>query len=123
MNKNVVYRPKLLLAHLIKEEKKRNSALKLRYKRALKALPRGQPYIRKKSGKGKAYVYLSRRMPGFKHPESKYVGVVGSDQVKKLHQQLKDRARLVAELNVLGLERRMIDKALYEYRRACRSYA
>ncbi len=116
--KNVVYPPKILLAHLIDAERRRNRALDSRYRRALDALPKGKPYLRRRGKSGKAYLYLSRRLPGRKHPESKYVGPEASDRVRKLERQLEDRSRLEAQLAILAIERRMIERALDEYRRA-----
>lgn len=122
MAKKVVYKARPLLVHLIEEEKKRNASLEARYRKALKSFPKGKLYVRK-FGKGKKgvrrYVYLSRRIPGQEYPESKYIGRMGSEQVKKVEKQLNDRARLENQLAALAIEKRMIEKALDEYRRAC----
>jgi len=115
MAANVVHNPRPLLAHLVSEEKKRNASLVARYQDILRDLPRGRAYVRKKGDR--AYLYLSRRVAGRKYPESKYVGSVHSEQAKKIQQQLRDRARLESELAALEIERRMIEKALHEYRR------
>ncbi len=115
-----MYKRKSLLAHLVGEEKKRNRILHARYKKILAGLPRGKPYVRKIGRKGKserAYVYLNRRIPGQRFPESKYIGVAGSEEVKRLYEQLEDRAKLEAQIASLELEKRMIEKALDEYKR------
>ncbi len=121
MSNKVVYKKLPLLAHLIQEEEKRNALLAVRYRKALKSLPKGKLYVRKfaKAKKGvRRYVYLSRRIPGQEHPESKYIGRVGSGQVKEVEKQLDDRQRLENQLAALAIEKRMIKKALNEYRRS-----
>lgn len=120
MKNEVVHFPNILLAHLLQEEKKRNVSLEDRYRKAVDELPKGNPFIRKKGRGGKAYLYLNRRFPDQKYPESKYIGPIDSDRAKKLHEQLADRGKLEAQLEVLKIERRMIEKALNEYRRAHR---
>ncbi len=112
-------RSRPLLVHLLREEQKRNASLSKRYEKALGQLPKGRLYVRRveKGRKIKRYVYLSRRLPGQRHPESKYIGSAGSDEVHKVKLQLKDREQLEAQLAHLAIEKQMIEKALAEYRR------
>ncbi|MCB1197265.1 MAG: hypothetical protein KDK51_02760 [Deltaproteobacteria bacterium] len=105
-----------LLKHLLEQEKKRNRASQKRMEKLLKDLPRGSLY--KRNIKGKKYVYISFRDPSKKHPQSKYVGVVHSEAVKKLASALKDRDRIEKEVKSLQLERKMVEKALEEYRKS-----
>ena len=121
MSKKVVYKAEPLLAHLIEEEAKRNSSLEERYRNALESLPKGKLYVRKfgRGKKSRKYVYLSRRLPGQEYPESKYIGRVDSEKVKEIEKQINDRQRLEKQLEALAIEKRMIEKALNEYRRSC----
>ena len=110
----------ILLAHLLNEERERNAALHERYCAALEDLPKGRVYLRRverRDGDANAYAYLSRRVPGKKQPESKYVGRAGSDEVDKLQKRIADRDRLRRQIKVLKIERKMIEKALAEYQR------
>ena len=105
-----------LLKHLLEQEKKRNKASQERMAKLLKPLPKGSLY--KRNIKGKKYVYLSRRVPNKKYPESKYIGVADSKIISKLKADLKDRERIEKEIQSLKLENKMVEKALEEYRKS-----
>jgi hypothetical protein len=105
-----------LLKHLVEEEKKRNLASQSRLSKILSSLPKGKAYKRKRARK--EYLYLSRRVPNKKYPESKYVGLVGSEIVNKVSKQIEDRKRIESEMKSLRLELKMLEKALNEYRKS-----
>jgi len=105
-----------LLKHLVEEEKRRNLASQSRLSKILKGLPKGKAYKRKIAKKH--YLYLSRRLPNKPHPQSKYIGLVGSDVANKVSKQIEDRIRTEGEIKSLRLELKMLEKALDEYRKA-----
>ena len=104
-----------LLKHLVEEEKKRNLASQGRLCKILLGLPKGKAYKRKRAHK--EYLYLSRRVPNKKYPESKYIGLVGSEIANKISKQIEDRVRIEKEMKSLSLELKMLEKALNEYRK------
>jgi len=105
-----------LLKHLVEEEKKRNLASQVRLSKILDELPKGKVYKRKRASK--EYIYLSRRIPNKKYPESKYIGLVGSEIANKVSKQIEDRIRIEGEMKSLRLELKMLEKALNEYRKS-----
>jgi hypothetical protein len=105
-----------LLKHLVEEEKKRNLASQVRLSKILNSLPKGKAYKRKIAKKH--YLYLSRRLPNKPHPQSKYIGLVGSEIANKISKQIEDRVRIEKEMKSLHLELKMLEKALNEYRKS-----
>lgn len=105
-----------LLKHLVEEEKKRNLASQARLSKILLGLPKGKVYKRKLAHK--EYLYLSRRVPNKKYPESKYIGLIGSEIANRIAKQIKDRIRIKSEMKSLKLELKMLEKALHEYRKS-----